>query len=136
MPDRLPSRITISAAAAHYGRSRRWVRLHVAALNEAAYAALQPGTHGPRHERAFDRSALFAHLDHVLGVSAGAASTRLRHLSPYLGNPRRRDAEGAALCERRGCRHRVDGRRRLCDRHTTARARDDRRRRRASRLTT
>ncbi len=135
MHDRLPSRITISAAAAHYGRSRRWVRLHVAALNEAAHTALQPGTYGPRHEREFDRDALLAHLDHVLGVSTDAASTRLRHLSGFVGNPRRRDAAGHALCERRGCRHRVDGRRRLCDSHTSARAREDRRRRRVSRRT-
>lgn len=135
MSDCLSSRITLSAAAAHYGRSRRWVRLHVAALSEAAHAALQPGTHGPRHERDFDRAALLAHLDHVLGVSADMASTRLRHLSGYVGNPRRRDVEGAALCERRGCRHRVAGRRRLCDRHTSNRAREDRQRRRASRQT-
>lgn len=129
MHDRLPSRITISATAAHYGRSRRWVRLHVSALSEAAQAALQPGTYGPRNEREFDRAALFAHLDHVLGVSTEAASARLRHLARYVGNTRRRDQTGAALCEGRGCRHRVDGRRRLCDHHTTARAREDRRRR-------
>ncbi|WP_439644119.1 hypothetical protein, partial [Gemmatimonas sp.] len=99
MHDRLPSRITISATAAHYGRSRRWVRLHVSALSEAAQAALQPGTYGPRHEREFDRAALFAHLDHVLGVSKEAASARLRHLARYVGNTRRRDEAGAALCE-------------------------------------
>lgn len=129
MSDRLSSRITLAAAAAHYGRSRRWVRLHVAALSEAAQAALQPGTHGPRHERAFDRDALFAHLDHVLGVSADEASTRLRHLSGYVGKPRRRDAQGAALCERPRCARPVEGRRRLCELHTTARARQDRLRR-------
>lgn len=129
MSDRLPSRITIAAAAAHYGRSRRWVRLHVAALSEAAHAALQPGTHGPRHERSFDRVALFALLDHVLGVSADKASSRLRHLSGYVGSPRRRNGEGATLCERPRCARPVEGRRRLCDLHTTARARQDRLRR-------
>ena len=47
-------RITLSAAAAHYGRSHRWVRLHIA-VTGAAQAALSPGTAGPRHERDYDR---------------------------------------------------------------------------------
>ena len=123
------TRITVRQAALHYHRSRRWVRLQVSLLSDEAKAALRAGTAGRYHERDFDREVLFSYLDGVTMADADHALVRLGYLAGYVGRPRRRDAEGFALCENARCRRRVDGRRRLCEMHTTPRARDDRNRR-------
>ena len=123
------TRITVSRAALHYQRSRRWVRMQVSLLSDEEKAVLRPGTAGRHHERDFDREALLSYLDGVTMADADLANSRLSYLSGYVGRPRRRDAEGVALCENARCRHRVNGRRRLCEIHTTPRARDDRNRR-------
>jgi len=126
------TRITVSQAALHYQRSRRWVRMQVSLLSDEAKAALRPGTVGRHHERDFDREALFSYLDSVTTTDVDVAYARLGYLAGYVGRPRRRDAEGVALCENARCRHRVNGRRRLCEMHTTRRAHDDRNRRKRS----
>lgn len=123
------TRITVTEAALHYNRSRRWVRMQVSLLTDGAKAALRPGTCGRYHERDFDRRALIARLDHVAKADSEIARARLGYLAGHVGVRRRRDQEGATLCESRGCRQRVQGRRRLCDSHTTPRARADRCRR-------
>jgi|GEM_PF-6195341 len=129
MVDTLPTRITLAAAAAHYGRSTRWIRLQVGALSDAALAALRPGFAGARQQRTFDRPALIATLDAVLASTDDAASRRLKCLAGHMGVPRVRDGQGALLCTKAGCRRTVEGRRRLCDVHTTPRALEDRRQR-------
>lgn len=126
------TRITVTQAARHYQRSRRWVRMQVSLLSDEAKAALRAGTAGRHHERDFDREALLSHLDKVMATDVDLTHSQLRYLAGYVGRPRRRDDEGVALCEHARCRRRVDGRRRLCDVHTTPRARDDRNRRNSS----
>jgi hypothetical protein len=119
-------RISTQQAAAFFGRTTRWLRQQLARLSDSRRASLLAGIAGPRHETQYDRAALLAAIKDLRAAPEQITENRSRFLADHVGVRRRRDEEGAALCERPRCARPVEGRRRLCDLHTTARARRDR----------
>jgi hypothetical protein len=122
-------RISSKEAAAFYGRTTRWLRQQLARLSDARRASLHVGVAGPRHETQYDRTALLAAIQELRTAPEKIRENRSRFLADHVGVQRRRDDGGVPLCERPRCVRPVEGRRRLCDLHTTARARQDRLRR-------